>query len=215
MPEEAATTSRFLCYHAACSIVGAKIGKKLGLWDFSIAAIRDFITSHIVRQLGKIAEYRVSPEDRFAAMMAEFNGKLLVTNRFDTLDARKHTVEEPLVRVNGNIVGRYATGCPASKTSVGDSGRLYITISAINEWCKKQELNAAEVRKEWRDAGLVETQRGADERGEKLVKLGKCIPSHPLPPARCVEFVVSKVQEVIPDSIVPKADVVPIKATGS
>ena len=71
LPEDAATMSRFLAYHAACSVVAAKIGKKLGLWDFSAAGIKAFIVKHIQRQLDKITEYRVSPEDRFAAMMAQ------------------------------------------------------------------------------------------------------------------------------------------------
>lgn len=212
LPDDAATTCRYLCYHAACSLVGLKLGKKLGLWEFSVTSVRAFVARHIRRQLEKITQYRVSPEDRFAAMMADFNGRLLVTYRFDTLDARKKpaAVEEPLVRVNGNIVGRFALGAAGTKSEVGDSGRLYVTISAINEWCRRHELNAAEVRKEWRDAGLLETERGADGNGERLVKLGRGVPAHALPPARCVEFKLSRIQDVVPDAIIPKAEVVPI-----
>ena len=215
LPEEVATTSRFLCHHAACTLVGAKLGRSLGLWDFSVADIRKFIARHITRQLSKISEFRQTPEDHFAAMLADFNGKLLVTQRFDTLDNRKNMVEEPMLRCHGTIVGRYAIGCQAPKGGLGDPGRLYITISAINEWCRTREMNPAEIRKGWRDAGLVETLRGADDRGEKLIKLGKGVLNYPLPPARCVEFSVAKVQDVIPDIVVPKAEVVPLKATGS
>lgn len=212
LPEESATMSRFLAYHAACTVVGAKIGKKMGLWDFSAAGIRDFIVKHIKRQLDKITEYRVSPEDRFAAMMADFNGKIIVTYRFDTLDARKKNagIEEPLVRVPGTVVGRYAIGCPGTKTELGDPGRLYIAISAINEWCKRNELNAAEIRKEWVNAGLVETSRGANANGEKSVRLNIGVPSVAAGLARCVEFSVSNVQGVLPSSIAPKAEVVPL-----
>ncbi|OHD21340.1 MAG: hypothetical protein A2Y38_16515 [Spirochaetes bacterium GWB1_59_5] len=209
LPEDCATMSRFLCYHAACTVVGAKLGKKLGLWDFSVAEIRNFIIQHIQHQLAKITEYRVTPEDRFAAMMAELNGKIIVTYRYDTLDSRKraHSVEDSLVRINGNIAGRYAIGCSGTKDEVADSGRLYVSVSAINEWCKNHELNPAEIRREWMKAGLVETQRGAPA-GEKLVKLSKGVPAHAVPPARCVEFVVSKLRDRISDV---KADVRPIK----
>ena len=205
--------SRFLCYHAACAVVGAKVGKKLGLWDFSVAGIKDFIVRHIKRQLDKITEYRVSPEDRFAAMIADFNGKILVTYRFDSLDARKKNTmsEMPLVKIGSTIVGRYAIGSPGTKDCAGDPGRLYIAISAINKWCQLNELNAAEVRKEWLNAGLVETQRGADKNGEKLVKLGRGVPEHALPPARCVEFIVSKVRDAVPGVPTPSAEVIPLK----
>lgn len=213
LPEDCATMSRFLCYHAACAVVGAKVGKKLGLWDFSVAGIKAFIVKHIQRQLDKITEYRVSPEDRFAAMMADFNGKILVTYRFDTLDARKKNTmsEMPLVKIGSTIVGRYAIGSPGTKDCPGDPGRLYITISAINKWCQLNELNAAEVRKEWLNAGLVETQRGADKNGEKLVKLGRGVPEHALAPARCVEFIVSKVRDAVPGVPTPSAEVIPLK----
>lgn len=212
LPEDAATMSRFLAYHAACSVVAAKIGKKLGLWDFSAAGIKAFIVKHIQRQLDKITEYRVSPEDRFAAMMADFNGKILVTYRFDTLDKRKHANEEPLVPVHNEIVGRYAIGCPSTKTELGDPGRLYISVSAINAWCAKNELNATEIRKEWLDAGLVETSRGASTKGEKVVRLNSGVVTKVAARARCVEFVVSKVRDAIPEvDVLNKADVVPIK----
>lgn len=212
LPEDSATMSRFLCYHAACTVVGAKIGKKLGLWSFSAAGIKDFIVKHIKRQLDKITEYRVSPEDRFAAMMADFNGKILVTYRFDTLDKRKHSNEEPLVPVFNEIVGRYAIGCPSTKTEVGDAGRLYISVSAINAWCAKNELNAAEIRKEWLDAGLVETSRGASVKGEKVVRLNSGVVTKVAARARCVEFVVSKVRDAIPEvDTLQKAEVISIK----
>ena len=212
LPEDAATMSRFLAYHAACSVVAAKIGKKLGLWDFSAAGIKAFIVKHIQRQLDKITEYRVSPEDRFAAMMADFNGKILVTYRFDTLDKRKHANEEPLVPVHNEIVGRYAIGCPSTKTELGDPGRLYISVSAINAWCAKNELNATEIRKEWLDAGLVETSRGASTKGEKVIRLNSGVVTKVTARARCVEFVVSKVRDAIPEvDVLNKADVVQIK----
>jgi Fe-S cluster assembly ATPase SufC len=215
LPEDAAVMSRFLCYHAACSVVGAKVGKKLGLWDFSVAGIKAFIVKHIKRQLDKITEYRVSPEDRFAAMMADFNGKIIVTHRYDTLDKRKNSIEEPLVRVLGEIVGRYAMGCPATKSDIGDPGRLYISVNAINTWCSKNELNAAEIRNEWVNAGLVETQRGATSKGEKKVRLALGVPTLANSQTRCVEFVVSKVRDAIPEvDAHTKADVVPLKKAG-
>ena len=213
LPHQFIGASRFLCYHAACSLVGLKLGEKLGLWNFDVAAVREFITKHIRRQMERITEYKVSPEDRFAAMMADFHGKLLVTYRYDSLDARRKnaSLEEPLSKIHGTVVGRYAIGCPGTKTEAADPGRLYITISAINKWCHENKLSSAEMRRDWMKAGLIEVSRGADDHGEKIVKVGRGVIGQALPQARCLEFVVSKVRDAMPEiDEVTRGTLVPI-----
>lgn len=203
---------RFLVCHAACTVIGTKLGNKLGLFDFDAAEIREFAVRHIKRQVGKVLEYQASPEDLFAAMMADMANKMIVTTRFDTLDSRKKDKaefsEQPLFSVNSStIVGRYAMGCPGSKTMPMDSGRLYISTHAISEWAKQNNLSAAELRSKWIRAGIVEMNRGA-KNGEKHVRLNKGLPEKSLPATRCVEFVVSKVRGYVPELEPKEAEVI-------
>ncbi len=200
LPARYAVTSRFLAHHAACTVVGLKLGRNLGLWDFSPAEARQFAIENIMAQVEQINEYRATPEDRFAAMMADFHGRLIVTYRFDSIDGRAKT-EEPLAAVPStqSVAGRYAIGAPATKTHVADPGRLFITVHAINDWCAARGLNALELRKEWMNAGLIEMGRGASRLGEQKITLAKGIPAKGLGQARCLEFAVHKVRGVLPE----------------
>ena len=195
---ENANLVRFLVCHAACTVVGVKLGNKLGLFEFDAAEVRDFAIRHIKSQVNKVLEYQSTPEDLFSAMMADMANKMIVTTRFDTLDSRKKNkadfTEQPLFAVNNQtIVGRYAMGCAGTKTMPTDSGRLYISVHAINEWAKQNNLSGAELRTKWTQAGLVEMNRGAIN-GEARVCLNKGVPEKSLSQTRCVEFVVSKVR---------------------
>lgn len=200
LPQDEATTARYLCHHASCTLVGMALGRKLGLWDFSVNTAREWIVKHIKHQLRKVEEYRVAPEDRFSSMMADFTGRLVVTTRFDTADARSKNVEEPLVPMpTRSVAGRIALGCPSTPTRLGDPGRVYISISAFNEWCRVNKLNPNEVRREWIERGLIDTTRGSDYRGENRVKLDRGLATQTLPQTRCLEFSVSKIREFMPD----------------
>jgi hypothetical protein len=58
----------------------------------------------------------------------------------------------------------------------------------------------------------VETSRGASTKGEKVVRLNSGVVTKVTARARCVEFVVSKVRDAIPEvDSIHKADVVQIK----
>lgn len=209
LPPKQAVTSRFLAHHAACTVVGIKIGRNLGLWDFSAAEARKFAVAHITSQIEQVSDYRASPEDRFASMLADLHGRLIITYRFDSIDGRAKA-EEPLTTVPStqSVAGRYAIGAPATKENPADPGRLFVTIHAINDWCESRGLNALEVRKEWMDAGLIEMRKGAGRLGEQKVSLGKGIPAKGLGQARCLEFSIHKVRGVLPE-----VDIRPVTAT--
>jgi hypothetical protein len=195
---EHSSLARFMICHAVCTVMGVKLGNKLGLFEFDASEVREFAIRHIKSQLSKVMEYQSTPEDLFSAMMADMANKMIVTTRFDTLDSRKKDkgefTEQPLFGVNNTaIVGRYAIGCSGTKSMPMDSGRLYISVHAIGEWAKANKMSGADLRMKWANAGLIEMNRGA-KNGEKQVRLNKGLAEKALPPTRCLEFVVSKVR---------------------
>lgn len=200
LPSRYATTSRFLVHHAACTVIGIKLGRNLGLWDFSAPEARKFAIDHITSQIAQVNDYRSTPEDRFASMLADLHGRLIITYRFNTTDGRTK-LEEPLsvVPSHQSVAGRYAIGAPATKDAPADPGRLFITVSAINDWCESRRLNALEVRKDWVDVGLIEMRKDAGRLGEQKISLGKGIPTKGLGQARVVEFAIHKVRGVLPE----------------
>jgi hypothetical protein len=216
LPDSYAVTSRFLAHHAACTVVGIKLGRNLGLWDFSAAEARQFAVAHITTQIAQVYEHRASPEDQFASLLAEIHGRIVVTYRYDSLDGRAK-LEEPLspLPLSMAVAGRYAIGAPATKDLPADPGRVFITISAINDWCAARGLNALEVRKGWLDAGLVVMRKDSGRLGEQRIRLGKGIPGKLLGQTRVVEFAIHKVRGVIPEVDIKLVESQPTEGAGT
>jgi hypothetical protein len=129
---------RFYRAHSACTIVIAKIAKKLGIVEFDIREMYKF-TVGLLHELAESVEENntVTSEDAFQRMVGQLSPRIIVTTECrDGRDARGP--ETPRNRVNGSIAGRYILGTVNHKEF---AGRLILSQKEVREWCMANRMD--------------------------------------------------------------------------
>jgi len=125
-------------------------------------------------------------EDHFSHMMADMIGRLLVTKKYSTADARSNTAgEHPIIPINGPVEGRLAIGID------GEKPRLILTRRAVTTWCAENGVPFQAFKLELMDAKVLRTSLpGVDMRtGVVRAALGKGVVGYTqLGAAPCLEF---------------------------
>jgi hypothetical protein len=129
---------RFYRAHSACTIVIAKIARKLGIMEFDIKQMYKF-TVNLLRDLAdSVAENNtVTSEDAFQRMVSILSSRIIVTTECrDRRDGRGP--ETPRNRVNGPIAGRYILGTQSNKEF---AGRLILSQKEVRDWCMANRMD--------------------------------------------------------------------------
>lgn len=129
---------RFYRAHSACTIVIAKIAKKLGIVQFDIKELYKFTVS-LLRELAESVNENntVSSEDGFQRMVGMLSQRIIVTTECrDSRDGRGP--ETPRNRVNGPIAGRYILGTANNKDL---AGRLILSQKEVRDWCMANRMD--------------------------------------------------------------------------
>lgn len=129
---------RFYRAHSACTIVIAKIAKKLGIVEFDIKELYKF-TVNLLRELAESVNENntVSSEDGFQRMVGMLSQRIIVTTECrDSRDGRGP--ETPRNRVNGPIAGRYILGTANNKDL---AGRLILSQKEVRDWCMANRMD--------------------------------------------------------------------------
>lgn len=151
---------RFYRAHSACTIVIAKIAKKLGVMDFDVKELYKF-TVNLLRELAdSVTENNtVTSEDGFQRMVSMLSPRIIVTTECrDSRDGRGP--ETPRNRVNGAIAGRYILGTANSKEL---AGRLILSQKEVRDWCMANRMDYHSMVASLKDDGALISQ------GEKFV----------------------------------------------
>ena len=151
---------RFYRAHSACTIVIAKIAKKLGIIEFDIRELYKF-TVNLLRELAESVNENntVSSEDAFQRMVGMLSQRIIVTTECrDSRDGRGP--ETPRNRVNGPIAGRYILGTANSKEL---AGRLILSQKEVRDWCMANRMDYHSIVTSLKDDGALVSQ------GEKFV----------------------------------------------
>jgi hypothetical protein len=83
----------------------------------------------IAKLRGTSEENKSTPDDLFAHLMSDMNGKLLVTNRYDGSDRRSATtVEMDQAQIRGVVEGRVIIGTEDERP------RVYVSLRAVIAW---------------------------------------------------------------------------------
>jgi hypothetical protein len=129
---------RFYRAHSACTIVIAKIARKLGIMEFDVKAMYKFAVNLLHDLADSVAENNtVSPEDAFQRMVSLLSSRIIVTTECrDRRDGRGP--ETPRNRVNGPIAGRYILGTQSSKEF---AGRLILSQKEVRDWCMANRMD--------------------------------------------------------------------------
>jgi hypothetical protein len=129
---------RFYRAHSACTIVIAKIAKKLGIVQFDIKELYKFTVSLLREPAESVNENNtVSSEDGFQRMVGMLSQRIIVTTECrDSRDGRGP--ETPRNRVNGPIAGRYILGTANNKDL---AGRLILSQKEVRDWCMANRMD--------------------------------------------------------------------------
>jgi hypothetical protein len=151
---------RFYRAHSACTIVIAKIARKLGIMEFDLKEMYKF-TVNLLRDLAESVDENntVSSEDAFQRMVSVLSSRIIVTTECrDRRDGRGP--ETPRNRVNGPIAGRYILGTQNNKEM---AGRLILSQKEVREWCMANRMDYHSMLNSLQEAGALLSH------GEKFV----------------------------------------------
>lgn len=124
-------SERFWLSGAAASITGALIAKQLGLLHFDVNSLMDWCVERIVESRNEVAGTIRSDADTFSKMIADLNGGVIVTDKLGDHNTPAFTERRP----NGPVYGRL----------VQQESTLWISASAVMDWCKNNNADLKEL----------------------------------------------------------------------
>lgn len=131
---------RFYRNHAECTFAALEIAGSLGIVDFDIEALYTYTLGLFSSLSATIARTNsLTPEDALNSMLTEFSNRFIVSDGYR--DKRGEPVQV-LPRVIDEPVGRYILG---TKQDPQLEGRLYLSVSAIRDWCADNRMTYAAV----------------------------------------------------------------------
>lgn len=149
---------RFWSAVAACNITGGLIARSLGLHDYDMAGVYEWL----LNMLGEMREDIKPPQSNPAILLGEFinshmNNALVVNGE---VDARSNMEAMPLWEPRGELLIRYEP----------DNKHLYIAAKQFKDFCVKQQINYKGMLKELHDANVfVEAMNKRMSKGMKVV----------------------------------------------
>jgi hypothetical protein len=173
---------RFWSALAACNITGGLIAKKLGLHDYDMKAIYNWLKV----QLGSMREELSPPTTESTNILGDFinshiNNVVVVNGK---ADARTNLDAAPIMEPKGELHIRYEP----------DTKRMYITVAAIRKHCAERQIGYKDWLKQMADKNiLVGVTNKRMSKGMKVIS----------PAVRVVELDTSKDEYLKMDDYMP------------
>jgi hypothetical protein len=149
---------RYWSATAACNIAGGLISRHLGLHDFDMTAVYDWLKG----MLGEMRHDIKPPQSTPVATLGEFldshHINALVVN--GEVDARSQLISMPLLEPRNELLIRYEP----------DTKHLYIAAKQFKDFCVKQQIGYKELLKKLTDIQVfVEATNKRMSKGMKVV----------------------------------------------
>lgn len=121
---------RFLNATVACALVGGQIAKNLGLIDFDLTQVTEWIMQLLRDYGGKSKSHQINPYEMLGTFLAENNGKILSVGH----------------EVNGvaKFLGELPRGVIVARLDMGIE-KLYLRKDAFERWMTNRKINHGEV----------------------------------------------------------------------
>lgn len=173
---------RFWSAVAACNITGGLIARSLGLHDFDMAAVYDWL----LKMLKEMREDIKPPQSNPVTILGEFiNAHMtnaLVVN--GEVDSRSNLEAMPLMEPRGELLIRYEP----------DNKHLYVAAKQFKDFCVKQQINYKGTLRELHEANVfVEAMNKRMSKGMKVVS----------PAVRVLKFDASTSEFIQMDAMLP------------
>jgi uncharacterized protein YuzE len=173
---------RFWSAVAACNIAGGLIAKSIGLHDYDMAAVYDWL----VGMLSEMREDIKPPQSNPTLILGEFinshmNNALVVNGE---VDARSNLEAMPLLEPRAELLVRYEP----------DTKHLYIAAKQFKDFCVEQQINYKGVLKELEVTNVfIEATNKRMAKGMKVVS----------PAVRVLKFDASTSEFIQMDAMLP------------
>lgn len=199
-----ASKERFYYDLATMMLVGGYFARKLGYINFDLNNLRKWVVLHVAKLRTVTDENKSTPEDLFANLMADMNGRLLITKRFEGSDRRSATtVEVDQAQVRGAVAGRIVIG------DGDERPRVYVSVREITQWCSKNGVQYTKFKRDLMALHLIRlgTPGCNKTSGVVRVSIGKGVAGHEhLGQMRCIEFDAQAIKHAVPAPVVPIKD---------
>lgn len=149
---------RFWSGVAACNIAGGLISKSLGLHDFDMKAIYEWLKVMLGEMRHEVKPPQSSPITAVGEFINAHVMNALVVN--GAVDARSNLAALPLLEPRGELMIRYEP----------DTKELYISAKAFKDFCVRQQINYKGILKELAQIGcFTEAMNKRMSKGMKVV----------------------------------------------
>jgi hypothetical protein len=120
---------RFWSGVAACNIAGGLISKSLGLHDYDMKSVYEWLKGMLEEMRHEVKPPQSSPVTVLGEFMNTYIANALVVN--GEVDARSNLVSLPLLEPKGELLIRYEP----------DTKDLYISAKHFKDFCVRQQIN--------------------------------------------------------------------------
>ena len=147
------------------ALVAGKIAAKLGLVSFDLANMKKWALNQVLSMRESRRESNIDIEEHLASFIATLPGYLIITKHF--YDGRAKMKEKPLQDLRGPAVGRVCT----------EDKKVYITVKAVSDWCKNNNVKLSDMRDELDRGGYLVLRSDGESSPKITLGSGSTIPS--------------------------------------
>jgi len=133
---------RFWSGVAACNIAGGLIAKSLGLHDYDMKNVYEWLKNMLNEMRHEVKPPQATPITALGEFINAYITNALVVN--GELDARTNMQASPLLEPRGELMIRYEP----------DTKELYVSAKAFKDFCVRQQINYKGVLKELQTSGI-------------------------------------------------------------
>lgn len=176
---------RFWSGVAACNIAGGLIAKSLGLHEYDMKTIYEWLKGMLSEMRHEVKPPQASPVTALGEFINAHITNALVVN--GELDARTNMQAMPMLEPKGELMIRYEP----------DTKELFVAAKAFKDFCVRQQINYRSVLKELQQAGIfTEALNKRMSKGMRVVS----------PAVRALKFNAANSEFLQMDAHLPSAD---------
>ena len=158
---------RFWSATAACNITGGLIARKLGLHDYDMSKVYEWMKVMLSEMRTEIKPPQSNPIAALGEFINTYISNALVVN--GEVDARSNLIAMPLSEPRGELLIRYEP----------DTKELFVAAKQFKDFCVKQQINYRSTIKDLTDAKIfIEGMNKRMSKGMRIVS----------PPVRVLRF---------------------------
>lgn len=164
---------RFWTYMITRLIAGATIAKKLGLIDYDVEALLDFLLGLIGKSLEVVNDYVVDRKTLLSSFLSsQIGNRLVVTSEKRPADLGDDNPELGELNDNGYVVQKPPFGREITVRIELDTLSCYVSEDAIKDWCKERKMSVRDFWKAVGDNDAIKTTRATKDTGYGTVFRG-------------------------------------------